>query len=39
MGDALFYIAGIANALDISIYDVMLKEKQQLSLLKNFSLM
>ena len=39
MGDALFYIAGIANALGISIYDVMLKEKQRLSLLKNFSLM
>lgn len=39
MGDTLFYIAGIANALDISIYDVMLKEKQQISLLKNFSLM
>ena len=39
MGDVLFYIAGIANAFNISLYDVMLKEKQQISLFKNFSLM
>lgn len=39
IGDTLFYLAGIASAFDISIYDVMLKEKQQLSMLYNFSLM
>ena len=39
LGDTLFYLACIASALDISIYDIMIKEKQQLSLLCNFSLM
>jgi len=38
MGDLLFYVAGLCNTLGISIYDVMLKEKQALSLLQNFSL-
>jgi len=38
MGDLLFYTAGLCNTLGLSIYDVMLKEKQALSLLKNFSL-
>ena len=39
MGDALFYLAGIANELGISIYDVMIEEKQRLELFKNYSLM
>ena len=38
MGDMLFYTAGLCNSLGLSIYDVMLKEKQALSLLANFSL-
>lgn len=38
IGDSLFYIAGICNALDMSIYDIILKEKNQLNLLGNFSL-
>ncbi len=38
MGDLLFYTAGLCNSLGLSIYDVMLKEKQALGLLANFSL-
>ena len=38
MGDLLFYTAGLCNTLGLSIYDVMLKEKQALGLLANFSL-
>ena len=38
MGDVLFYIAAICNALDLSIYDAILKEKQALSLLGNYNL-
>ena len=38
MGDVLFYITGICNTLDLSIYDVMIKEKEALNLLGNFSL-
>lgn len=38
MGDMLFFSAAIANALDISLYDVMLGEKQTLTLLGDFSL-
>lgn len=38
MGDVLFYLAAICNALDLSIYDVMLKEKKALDLLGNYTL-
>jgi len=38
MGDVLFYVAAACNALDLSIYDVLLKEKKTLSLLGNYSL-
>ena len=38
MGDLLFYTAGLCNTLGLSIYDVLLKEKQALGLLANFSL-
>ncbi len=38
MGEELFYIAAICNALDLSIYDIMLKQKSNLDLLGKFSL-
>lgn len=38
MGDAVFYLTALCNALDINLYDVLLKEKKNLSLLGNFSL-
>lgn len=37
-GDLFFYTAGLCNTLGLSIYDIMLREKQALNLLKNFSL-
>lgn len=39
MGDVLYYMAGLANALDISLYDVMLKEKRSALLLGKYNLM
>lgn len=38
MGEALFYMAALANALDLSLYDVILKEKKKLSLLGSYNL-
>jgi len=38
MGDVLFYLAAVCNALDLSIYDVLLKEKNTLALLGEYSL-
>ena len=38
MGDVLFYHAAMCNALGLSIYDVMLKEKQTLFALGEYSL-
>lgn len=38
MGDVLFYQAAMCNALGLSIYDVMLKEKQTLFALGDYSL-
>ncbi len=38
MGEELYYLAAICNALDLSIYDIMLKEKSSLSMLGKFSL-
>lgn len=38
MGDVLFYLAALCNSLDMSLYDVLLREKKALSLLGNFSL-
>ena len=38
MGETLFYFAAICNALDISMFDTMLKEKKQLDVLGNYSL-
>ncbi len=37
IGDALFYLAALCNALDISLYDVILKEKEALSTLGPYS--
>jgi hypothetical protein len=38
VGGALFYLASLCNALDISLYDVILKEKEKLSTLGGYSL-
>ena len=38
MGESLFYFAAICNALDISMFDTMLKEKKRLDVLGNYSL-
>lgn len=38
MGDVLFYLAGLCNTLDLSMYDIMLKEKKTLDVLGNYSL-
>lgn len=38
IGGALFYLAALCNTLGISLYDVILKEKETLSTLGNYSL-
>ncbi|MGI5918767.1 MAG: DUF1573 domain-containing protein [Christensenellales bacterium] len=38
IGCALFYLAALCNTLDISLYDVILKEKEALATLGNYSL-
>lgn len=38
IGGALFYLAALCNALGISMYDVILKEKEALSTLGSYSL-
>ena len=38
IGGALFYLAALCNSLGISLYDVILKEKEALSTLGNYSL-
>jgi len=38
LGGALFYLASLCNALDISLYDVIVKEKDRLSTLGDYSL-
>jgi hypothetical protein len=38
IGGALFYLASLCNALDISMYDAILKEKDRLSTLGDYSL-
>jgi hypothetical protein len=38
VGGALFYLAALCNTLDISLYDVILKEKETLSTLGTYSL-
>ena len=38
IGGALFYLAALCNTLDISFYDVILKEKETLATLGNYSL-
>jgi len=38
MGDTLFYLAAICNAMNISMFDTILKEKNQLNMLGNFGL-
>jgi hypothetical protein len=38
IGGALFYLASLCNALDISLYDVILKEKEKLSTLGGYCL-
>jgi len=38
IGGALFYLAALCNTLDISLYDVILKEKETLATLGNYSL-
>lgn len=38
IGGALFYLAALCNTLDISLYDVILKEKEALATLGNYSL-
>jgi len=38
IGGALFYLASLCNALDISLYDVILKEKEKLNTLGDYSL-
>lgn len=38
IGGALFYLAALCNTLGISMYDVILKEKEALSTLGNYSL-
>jgi len=38
IGDSLFYLAALCNTLGISLYDVILKEKEALSTHGNYSL-
>ena len=38
IGGSLFYIAALCNTLGISLYDVILKEKERLSTLGSYSL-
>jgi len=38
VGNTLFYIAALCNCLDISMYDVILKDKEALSTLGSYSL-
>jgi hypothetical protein len=38
IGGALFFLAALCNTLDISLYDVILKEKEALATLGNYSL-
>ena len=38
VGGALFYLAALCNTLGISLYDVILKEKERLSTLGSYSL-
>ncbi len=38
IGGQLFFLAGLCNTLGISLYDVILKEKETLSTLGNYSL-
>jgi hypothetical protein len=38
IGGALFYLAALCNTLNISLYDVILKEKEALGTLGNYSL-
>jgi hypothetical protein len=38
LGNHMFYIASLANALDISLYDVIVKEEKSLSALGKFHL-
>ena len=38
MGNHLFYFAALCNALDVDMYDIILKEKQNLETLGKFSL-
>jgi len=38
IGGALFYLAALCNTLGISLYDVILKEKETLGTLGNYSL-
>jgi len=38
LGGALFYLASLCNALDISLYDVIVKEKERLGTLGDYSL-
>jgi hypothetical protein len=37
IGEVLFYLAALCNTLDISLYDVILKEKEKLSTLGSYS--
>lgn len=37
IGEVLFYLAALCNTLDISLYDVILKEKEKLNTLGNYS--
>jgi hypothetical protein len=38
LGNHLFYIAALANTLDISLYDILVKEEHNLSVLGKFHL-
>ncbi|MGI6684298.1 MAG: DUF1573 domain-containing protein [Bacillota bacterium] len=38
LGKTLFYIAALCNALDLNLYDVLLKEHKKLSTLRIFNL-
>lgn len=38
LGNHLFYIAALANALDISLYDILVKEENELAVLGKFHL-
>lgn len=38
LGANMFYLASICNALDLSLYDIMLKEEQRLNTLGRFHL-